>query len=113
MTMEEIIDTVLPLGKARGVDALTPAQRRAFLMFEAHANCAIDGIDSFLDAYPSAYVRECAEAFAAAGERDVAEGLRVAAETWPATDHTLLTRTNDAIANYTAQQLASFCANDA
>jgi hypothetical protein len=111
--MEEIIDTVLPLGKSRGIGALTPAQRRAFLMFEAHANCAIDGIDSFLDAYPSSYVQELAEAFAAAGERGVAEGLRVAADTWPNTDEAILTRTNDAIADYTAHQLASFCTNDA
>ena len=113
MTVEEIVDTIIPLGKSRGLDYLTRAQRRAFLIFEVHASCAINGIDSFLDQYSPAHVRECAAVFAAAGEEVVAMGLNVAAETWPDTDQSILGRTNDHIANYTALELASFCTDDA
>lgn len=70
-TIELIFKRVLE----HGVKALTPAERKVWLILEAEVLCDMEGIDSFLDSY-SGSLLEVADAFAEVGASQIAESLR-------------------------------------
>jgi len=92
----ETIELILKRGAERGLDSLTPAGRKVFLISEAEVLCDMEGIDSFLDRY-SASVSEAADAFAAAGAGQIAGSLRAICAQLPARPDELLDRANTLI----------------
>lgn len=93
MPSTKVIELILNRGAERGLDSLTPVERKVFLISEAEVFCDMEGIDSFLDRY-SASVSEAADAFAAAGAEQIAESFRAICTRLPARPDELLDRAN-------------------
>ena|SRR6266566_5630849 len=93
MPLTETIELILKRGANHGLDSLTPAERKVWLISEAEVLCDMEGIDSFLDRY-SGSVLEAADAFAAAGAAQIAESLRAIHTRLPARPDELLDRAN-------------------
>lgn len=73
------MDRILEKGAAGGLEALTGAERHVWLIAEAEAICAVEGMDSFLEQY-GPHLAETALAFERVGATSIAAALR--AEDW-------------------------------
>jgi hypothetical protein len=69
------IDEILRVGSEHGIEGLSPKERHVWLIAEAEVYCIKDGIESFLEKYPSS-IEETALAFSRVGAKDIADSLR-------------------------------------
>lgn len=96
MDPDNFINAALSAGGRNGVEALDSNQRVVFLISEAEVYCAMEGIDGFLNRYSPKWLAETADAFAAVGALEIADGLRAIGPDTPTND-LLLDRVNDLI----------------
>jgi hypothetical protein len=111
MDSTQFIDEAIKIGEQFGLKALSPLQRKVFLISEAEVCCDKDGIDSFIDSYEPSILLEAAEAFSAVGASAIATGLKEIARSTPPINEGLPNRVNELICNrsgYNADSIARY-----
>jgi hypothetical protein len=100
MTTEEFIEDAIDRGRRNGLSSLNARQRTVFMIAEADAYSAMEGVDSFIDRIETGDYVGASEAFNAVGAVEIARCLRQIEDSLPIRDEDLLNHTNHLITEH-------------